>query len=141
MANKEYDRATIIDKICGLMAEGQSLRRICSSVVGMPKHSTVIMWCNEDKELADQYARARDMLADYRFDEYQDSAAEIVSKYIAEGWEPKDAIAMAKLECGNLQWALSKLLPRKYGDKITQELTGDGGGPLSIEIISFTREK
>lgn len=68
------------------MAEGQSLRRICSAVTGMPNHSTVCHWMMEDQELANQYARARQLLADYRFDEFRDKTDEVVKQYIGEGW-------------------------------------------------------
>ena len=100
----------------------------------MPNHSTVMNWCREDEEIANQYARAREAMTDYRFDAHRDLAAEIVKKYISEGWEPKDAISMARIECDKEKWELSKLSPKKYGDKITQELTGAGGVPLDLNI-------
>jgi hypothetical protein len=126
----EYDRKAIMEQICLLMAEGQSLRRICAAVEGMPKHSTVCGWMLEDQGLSDQYARARQLLGDYRFDEFRDAAAEIVKRYLAEGWEPKDAIAMARLETGNMQWEISKLYPKKYGDKTIH--AGDSENPLVV---------
>lgn len=128
----EYNRQEVMSQICQLMAEGQSLRRICAAVEGMPKHSTVCGWMLEDKELSDQYARARALLSDFRFDEYRDAAQEIVDRRIKEGWEPRDAIAMARLECGNMQWELSKLNPKKYGDKL--ELAGDPANPLHLKV-------
>lgn len=138
MADKGYDRKKIMDQICLLMAEGQSLRRICAAVEGMPKHSTVCSWMLEDAELADQYARARNLLADYRFDEYRDAAEAIVQQKLKEGWEPKDAIAFARLETGNMQWEISKLAPKKYGDKIEQTLQGPGGKELDLTVNFIT---
>lgn len=127
-----YDKSILFPKILDLMAEGQSLRRICESVEGMPKHSTVMLWVSENSEYADQYTRARSAMTDYRFEEFRDHARVTVQKYLDEGWEPKDAIAMAKLECGNMQWELSKLAPKKYGDKLA--LAGDEDNPLKMAI-------
>ena len=101
----------------------------------MPKHSTICGWMLEDSELADQYARARNLLADYRFDEFRDAADAVVKRYLSEGWEPKDAIAMAKLETGNMQWEISKLAPKKYGDKIEQTLQNPDGSNLVLEVV------
>lgn len=123
----EY-RHRIMDTVCALMAEGQSLRRICRSVNGMPKHSTVLSWVAEDKGLADQYTRAINSSADYGFDALQDLPTEIVQKYLKEGWEPKDAIQIAKLEVDKEKWRLAKMVPKKYGDKMT--LAGDSENPL-----------
>jgi hypothetical protein len=132
---EEY-RQRIMDIVCACMAEGQSLRRICKSVEGIPSHSSIIGWCNDNEELANQYTHARTLMTDYRFDEYQDAAGETVKKYIAEGWEPKDAIAMARIECDNMKWALSKLNAKKYGEKITQEVSGLDGGPIKTQNVA-----
>ena len=32
------------------------------------------------------------------------------------------------------KWLLSKLLPRQFGDKVTQEIVGDGGSALITRI-------
>lgn len=133
---KDEYRQRVMNLICSLMAEGQSLRRICKSVEGMPNHSTVMDWVREDEALANRYARAREQMTDYRFEEFRDAAAAIVAKYMAEGWEPKDAVQMARLECGNMQWELSKLAPKKYGDKIEQTLQNPDGTPLDL-IVNF----
>jgi hypothetical protein len=132
----EY-RQRIMSLICALMAEGQSLRRICASVEGMPKHSTVCGWLIDNKPLADQYARARDILSDYNFDGVQDLAADIVKKYLAEGWEPKDAVKMAHLEVDKEKWRISKMAPKKYGDKIEQTLQNPDGSALTIQVVKF----
>ena len=126
--SKDDYRQRIMDIVCGCMAEGKSLRQICKSVGDVPAASTICLWLKENSELAEQYARARLMMADYRFDEYRDAADEIVREYIDQGWEPKDAISMAKLKTGNMQWEITKLAPKVYGDKMT--IAGDPENPL-----------
>ena len=34
------------------------------------------------------------------------------------------------------KWLLSKLKPGRYGDRISTELSGPGGGPIAIEDIN-----
>jgi hypothetical protein len=119
---QEEARQRITTAICDLIAEGQSLNHICSAVPGMPKKSTFLYWMAENSELADQYAQARDVQSDTCFDALQNKASEIVKLRLSEGWEPKDAISMAKLEVDTEKWRLSKLQPRKYGDRIIAEV-------------------
>jgi hypothetical protein len=132
---KGYDRNEVMALVCSLMSEGQSLRRICDSVPDMPKHSTIMDWVREDSGLADQYTRARDNCSDYGFDTLQDLPSETVKKYLAEGWEPRDAIAMARVEVDKEKWRLSKMAPKKYGDKM--ELSGNADSPLTIQVVKF----
>jgi acyl-CoA thioesterase FadM len=40
------------------------------------------------------------------------------------------AIARAKLQVDTRKWIMSKMAPKKYGEKIQQELTGPDGKPL-----------
>ena len=32
---------------------------------------------------------------------------------------------------------LSKMLPKVYGDKLTQEVTGKGGGPIQLAAVDL----
>jgi hypothetical protein len=34
----------------------------------------------------------------------------------------------------NRKWILARMLPKQYGDKVTQELVGDGDRPLVTRI-------
>ena len=49
----------VADDICQLIAQGESLRKICERP-GMPSLSMVFRWLNEQAEFRDQYARARE---------------------------------------------------------------------------------
>jgi hypothetical protein len=116
---EEY-RQRIMERVCDLLTEGQTLRRICDSVEGMPKASTICLWLSESKELAEQYARARDIQADRFADEIIDIA----------DTEPDPQVARVRIDAR--KWHASKTAPKKYGDRITQEHTGEGGGPVVI---------
>lgn len=99
------------DDICERLCEGESLRSICLPD-DMPARSVVFRWLGKHQEFADQYARAREEQA-------ESLADEIV--YIADNCE--DA-AIGRLQVDARKWVSSKLKPKKYGDKITTEITG-----------------
>lgn len=103
------------ENICEKIANGRSLRSICAED-GMPTTSTVCKWLIENKEFSEQYARARDKQADY-------FAEEIIE--IADSAEAESAaVAKAKLQIDARKWAASKIAPKKYGDKVEQQITG-----------------
>lgn len=103
------------EKICEKIANGRSLRSICAED-GMPTTSTVCKWLIENKEFSEQYARARTRQADYFFEEI----VEIADSVEADS----AAVAKARLQVDARKWAASKIAPKKYGDKVEQQITG-----------------
>lgn len=47
----------------------------------------------------------------------------------------QDVIARSRLRVDARKWYASKLAPKKYGDKITQEISGPDGGAVQIDRI------
>lgn len=126
------------DAICERIADGQSLRAICLDD-GMPSKSTVFKWLGQQEAFADQYARAREAQADALFDEVLDIADEDCLIVLRDdGGEPvkaefdSTAVQRNKLRVDARKWMAGKLRPKVYGDKITQEHTGPGGGAVQI---------
>lgn len=111
--------------ICERLAKGESLRRICLDE-DMPDASTVHAWVLEDKEgFSKQYARARDIQAEVMFDEILDIADDGSNDYmtITKGRdsynvEDKEVTNRSRLRVDSRKWYLSKVLPKKYGDKL-----------------------
>jgi hypothetical protein len=130
----EFSEA-LFDEICAEIAEGKSLRAICEAE-DMPNRATVFKWLANDEKLSDQYARAREAQADLYADEIIDIADDGSRDYSkgenGETVVDHDVIARARLRVDARKWKASKLAPKKYGDKVTQEHTGDGGGPINI---------
>jgi len=106
---RKYDEqaATVI---CGRLAQGETLTRICKSKE-MPKWDTVQKWVLDVPKFAEMYARARELQAEYYFDLLVDESTEIQT-------ETSATVQAAKLRIETIKWAVSKLLPRKYGDKL-----------------------
>lgn len=111
--------------ICKRLALGESIRTI-SLDEDMPNASTIHAWVLEDKEgFSKHYARARDIQAEVMFDEIL-QIADGSDKVVDKGNEKK-ASAYAqnqKLRVDARKWYLSKVLPKKYGDKL--DVTSDG---------------
>ena len=89
----------------------------------------------KDAQLAEQYARAREILLEYHAEEILEIADEAVGS-TESGATDSGAVQKQKLQIDSRKWILSKLAPKKYGDKITQELTGPNGGPIQHQDVS-----
>ena len=113
----------IAARICDLLASGESLRSICAAD-DMPAQSSVFLWLQKHSEFSEQYARAREAQMELW-------AGQIVE--IAD--ETNDDVQRARLRVDTRKWLMSKLAPKKYGDKVTNEHTGPDGGPVQIERI------
>ena len=115
------------DRICDLIAEGESLRAVCR----MPDHpsaSTVFKWLSEQPAFSEQYARACEARAETMFEDMLDIADESGFDTIqGENGDRANTewISRSKLRVDTRKWMLSKMQPKKYGDKITQEHTGN----------------
>lgn len=101
----------IASRICAELAEGRSLRDVCSDE-GMPDKSTVFRWLPKHPEFRDQYARAQE-------DRTAAMAEDMLE--IADG-EERDADVHAdvqrdKLRIDTRKWLMSKMAPKRYGDK------------------------
>jgi hypothetical protein len=115
-----YDPQTTKQLICAKMANGKSLRAICREDE-MPSKQVVLKWLSEDEEFATLYARSREAMTDEWFEEIRDVAFN----------DAEDANSR-RVKMDALKWAVSKLAPRKYGDKVEQTHVGPDGGPILI---------
>jgi len=114
----------VADDICALLASGESLRKVCERP-GMPSKTSVFRWLAEHQEFRDQYVKATETRADAIFEEMFDIADDVI---------PDSAeVAKARLRVDTRKWALARMNPRKYGDKVTNELVGKDGGAIQIE--------
>ncbi len=99
--------------ICSLLAEGESLRKVCERP-RMPNKTTVFRWLAQHIEFRDQYAKATETRAEAFFEEMLDIADDAA--------EESSAVAKARLRIDTRKWALARMNPKKYGDKVSQEI-------------------
>lgn len=112
-------------KICAALVDGKSLRTICKAK-GMPAKGTVFVWLRDKPEFLAMYTAAREDQADALADEI----IEIADK----PYKTKAEIAQARMKIDTRKWVAGKLRPKKYGDRVVQEHTGAGGGPITSKV-------
>lgn len=127
----------------------KSLKTICE-MEGMPHVSTVLDWLANPKHkwFTDRYTRAKEEQADLMCEEMLDIADDGTNDYmtITKGdidynVENKEVTSRSKLRVETRKWLASKLKPKKYGDKVTNEVTGKDGGPVETQhVITFNLE-
>jgi hypothetical protein len=118
------------------MRKGQSLRASCIAV-GVP-NSTFLGWVEADAELAEQYARARDSMIDAIADETMTIADEMPLTHPETGAIDSGAVAHQRLRVETRKWLLSKVAPKKYGDRL--EVAGDPTAPLKADLtVTFVK--
>lgn len=113
--------------ICAEIAAGRSLRDICSDA-GIPSQTTVFRWLSEGKDFREQYAHAREA--------QMDAMAEDILEIADEGNE--EDVQRAKLRIDTRKWLMSKMAPKRYGDKQQMQLTGADGEDGAPTAIQFT---
>lgn len=129
----------IAREICERLAAGESLRAICRDE-HMPSRNTVLAWVEADREsFASRYATARNI----GLEVMADSLTEISDDGTNDWMQSNDPdnpgyklngehVQRSKLRVDTRKWLLSKLVPKRYGDKTSMELTGANGGPVEI---------
>lgn len=135
----------IADKVCErVMTSTDSLRTICSAE-GMPDTATIMRWIARHESFCEQYARAKEIQCFGLADDIRDIAADGRNDWMeiqdrdgnCVGWrENGEAIGRSRLRVDTDKWLLSKLMPKKYGDKIQQEVTGKDGAPFTVVVSS-----
>ena len=127
-------------EICERLSYGESLRTICKAD-DMPAASTVFRWLTLHPEFSEQYSRAREAQGDALFDDILEIADDARNDWMAVngeddiGWRANgENIQRSRLRVDARKWMASKLAPKKYGDKVTTELTGKDGGPIVSEV-------
>ncbi|MEN5300484.1 terminase small subunit protein [Brucella sp. TWI559] len=106
--------------ICAEISSGISLRTICGQA-GIPSQTTVFRWLSEHKDFREQYARAREA--------QMEAMAEDILEIADEGNE--DDTQRAKLRIDARKWLMSKMAPKKYGDKLAI------GGDAEMDAIKI----
>ena len=126
------------DIICERIADGESVRQIAADAE-MPAKSTIFKWLADHEEFSDQYARACETRADEIFDEIFDIADNAENDWMERsekrggGWEINgEHIQRSRLRIDARKWALARMNPKKYGDRIQHADTD--GGPIKVVI-------
>lgn len=136
---------SLAERICAELVEGKSVREICVAD-DMPGCSTVYRWLQSNETFREQYVRAREVQAERLAEEIIEIADDGTNDWMerqrkdgsTETVVDQENINRSRLRVDARKWVASKLLPKKYGDRVTTELTGKDGGPVEMREISPT---
>jgi hypothetical protein len=135
-----YTVEEIEDRFSFIIAEieiGRALRNILKED-NTPSSRTFFKWLDEDTSKVKRYARATELRSDCMFEDIINIADENHKDVTtnAEGIVriDSDVIARARLRVDARKWYLSKLNPKKYGDKVETTIEG---GEKPVNIVSL----
>ena len=109
------------DRICDLLTEGKSLRKICMGA-GFPNASTVYVWLDRFPSFAEKYTRAREAAT-------EDMLEDILEIADAKGIDPQEK----RVRIDTRKWVMGRLKPKKYGDKQQVEVGNKEGETFQVE--------
>lgn len=109
------------DAICARLIQGDSLRRICEDK-GLPSYDTILNWALDEPDgFGAKYDRARKIQAHRYADEIidlaDDSSGDVTQDEKGNNVVDYENIQRSRLRVEARKWIVSKLLPKKYGDK------------------------
>lgn len=130
---KESAITTILNRI----EEGESVRSILNEKRNkdkLPSRRVFNSWLRDDHKLSTQYARAMELRAELMFDEItliaDGTGDDILIDEDGKEQVNHNVIQRDRLRIDARKWALSKMLPKKYGDKL--ELDNQHSGEIKI---------
>ena len=143
----------LADIVCERLALGESMRSI-SRDTKMPAMTTLFRWLREKEEFQQQYAIAKQESAEAHSEDCLDISDNIDGNPVIVDGVPlvvngeivrvidNTSIQHARLKVDTRKWLMSKMKPKKYGDRITTEHTGSIGlaDLTNEELAAKTRE-
>lgn len=150
----EERKARYVYQLCQATAEtDKGLKRLCDTFrkddPDFPPARTMRRWITEDAELSAQYARAKELQIEHIAEQILEIADDDSEDALFVGGDDdsgssakrvqnSEFIARSRLRVDSRKWLLSKLNPKKYGDKIEQTLQGPGGEALDLTVNFVT---
>ena len=131
MAYSEEQKDEILNNIFNMIESGKSLRFALSQIP--LSSSTFFIWIEEDPEKSKQYAYVTDIRTELKFESIEQDYSEEPQRDAETGRIDSAWVQLQRLKIDAKKWELSKLNPKKYGDKIQQEHSGE----LKTTIISL----
>lgn len=134
---------SVADKICSLIMESErGLHWMTKQNPDLPSVGTIMDWLRSNEDFAKQYARAKDVQIERMFEKINeiadDTTDDLLTNPLGEGGGKivsgnSTAVQRAKLRVDALKWQLSKLAPKKYGDKL--DVTTDGEKVTGVTVV------
>ena len=145
----KFNQRVALD-ICRKVASGKSLKKICDDAksegkkkdVRMPSRTVIHSWLLDEtktiivkgKEIKfyDKYQEAVNIRTENMFDELNE---------IADNQDINEGTNRSRLRIDTRKWYLSKIMPKKYGDKIDITSNGNELTPILLKINAIIDNK
>lgn len=122
----------VCDAVIAWISEGKTLRDFCRQPQ-MPSHRTIYDWLEDDEEFALRFARAREAGHDVIADECFQIADEMPPTD-ENGRTDSGFVAWQKNRIWTRTQLLAKWNPKKYGEKVGVEHSGNVGLSINIDL-------
>lgn len=109
-----------MENVLEALADCGNLSKACRETGVSPQ--SFLRWCDKDAANAERYVRAREAGLDREAD-----------RAIEEALTAEDA-ALGRLALDARKWYLSKLMPKKYGDKALVGSDPDNPLPAGVQV-------
>ena len=120
----------ITDRICELIESGKSINSFAGKK-GVPSAPSIYRKMAKDAEFAGMIAIARQAQQEHEMEK----CIELADSATPEDWQVK------RLQIWARHWRASRMIPKKWGDKITQEITGRDGAPIATQQITLSDDQ
>lgn len=120
----------LADQICEQLAMGISMRTVCKTE-GMPAMATMFRWLREKEEFRQQYEKAKEESSDAMAEDLLYIADTPVMGEIktirpdgSVEIKQDEMLGHRRLQIDSRKWLMSKMKPKKYGEKIDHTTNG-----------------
>lgn len=113
---KPFDKEAM-EKVCSLIAEGNTLTKICGTDDGLPYRQTIYHWIITEPEAARMWATARELSAHVIEEQALDLAVEMTDPNFLQKY-PKEQSHTLNYALQQLRWSAGRRNPRSYSDKL-----------------------
>lgn len=137
---KDWDRQAVMEVICHRIATSS---KGLSTILTMgyqgyqfPKYGVLYRWMKEDESLNELYLRAKVEQAEFLADEMLDIADDGRNDFMAMEEQKtgkrfhKEHVQRTRLRLETRKWLMAKLKPRKYGERVEQDVKHSVGDDL-----------
>lgn len=135
--------------ICENIATGMSLKRALEAAEAeghpVPRMAVVFRWMKENTDFSDKYALAQEERSEAFHEELIDIADDGRNDFMEDNYQEGktpgyalngENIQRSKLRVETRKWVMSKMKPKKYGEKL--DVTS-GGDKLPSPILDLTK--
>jgi hypothetical protein len=138
----------LADQVCEAIAlDTRGLDHICAEHEDFPSGRTVRSWLLKHEEFLPKYTRAREAQAEMMGAEILEIADETSRDTLTVKRGDNEVeladnewINRSRLRVDTRKWLMSKLAPKKYGDRVQNVVSGPNDGPVEFVTKSILED-